>query len=220
LLNEVKIDNFVLFAAHSDIAIDERFLSLLNHPRLIAMYSMGVQINHPKLKFIPVGIRYVSLEDLNTFVRQLNTSVVKWNNYYVRFSVGHEDRVKCLKYCKKPLSPKVSMKQYFENMAGSYFMLIPDSNSIPPGRRMDHHQIWESIYLKTIPIMIRSIITEHWQKMFPIVLLNDWSEFNPSIYNKTLYEETMSKYDLQQVENNLKFDYFLRHHCQENNNNE
>ena len=36
--------------------------------------------------------------------------------------------------------------------------------------------MWECLYLKVIPICHRNILTEHFSKLFPIVLVDDWKD--------------------------------------------
>ena len=39
-------------------------------------------------------------------------------------------------------------------------------------------RMWECFYLKVIPICERSILTEYYSKIFPIVLIDDWDDLN------------------------------------------
>ena len=47
----------------------------------------------------------------------------------------------------------------------------------PEGNGADTHRLWEALYLKTVPIVIKSEFTYILQKNnVPLVILNDWDE--------------------------------------------
>ena len=43
---------------------------------------------------------------------------------------------------------------------------------------VDCHRTWEALYLKTIPIVDRSLVTEYFSQFFPMVLVDNWNTFN------------------------------------------
>ena len=45
----------------------------------------------------------------------------------------------------------------------------------PPGNGLDTHRMWEALYSKAIPVVLRSRVTEAFAEL-PIVLVNDYSE--------------------------------------------
>ena len=219
ILDQLKIDKFTLYTGHSDIAIDDTFITMLDNPRLINTYGMCNQIEHPKLGYVPIGPRYGNTIELNALIKIINNTELKNNLYYVRFSVetNPTHRNKCLQYMGKPLSPKTSSyEEYLSNIKKSYFMPIPRGNNskLLSGNTevgTDHHQIWECLYLKTIPVVIESLTSKYYQQFFPFITLNDWSEFDPNMLTPELHKQLWEQYP--NVENDLKFDYFFEHYC-------
>ena len=53
----VDIDhNFNIFTHNSDIPINDEFLKYLNDPRVINWYGQNIDIEHEKLKSVPIGL--------------------------------------------------------------------------------------------------------------------------------------------------------------------
>jgi hypothetical protein len=66
----------------------------------------------------------------------------------------------------------------------------------PEGNGVDTHRLWEALYLKTIPIVIKSEFTEILEyNKIPLVILNNWNEFdeNKLVYNVSLFENEIFK---------------------------
>ena len=61
----------------------------------------------------------------------------------------------------------------------------------PEGNGVDSHRLWEAIYLKTIPIVIKSEFTQILEKNgIPIIVIDTWDDFDETklIYNTALFE--------------------------------
>jgi len=219
ILDQLKIDKYILYTGHSDIIIDDRFMSVLDNPRLIKMYSHSMQIEHPKLSYIPVGPRFQNSNGLEAMDKLIHNPQPKVDSYYVRFSIGTNpsDRNKCLHYCDKPLSPRTSSyAEYLSEVQKHRFMLVPKGNNdrLLPDKieaYVDNHQFWECLYLKTIPVVVESVLIKQAQQFFPFVVLKDWSEFDPDMFTPELYDKLWAQYP--NIENDLKFDYFFEHYC-------
>jgi hypothetical protein len=77
---------------------------------------------------------------------------------------------------------KLPFNQYLEEVAKSYFVISPNGNGV------DCHKTWESLYLKSIPIVTKSINVDFY-KNYPIIIINDWSELNLSILTVDTYNK-------------------------------
>ena len=68
--------------------------------------------------------------------------------------------------------PNMDYESYLKTLSTYKYSVSPKGNGI------DCHRMWECFYLKVIPICERSILTEYYSKIFPIVLIDDWDDLN------------------------------------------
>lgn len=61
-------------------------------------------------------------------------------------------------------------ERYFFHLSKSYFSVCP------PGNGIDSYRIWESLYLGTTPIVLRSHFTERLAQFFPIYIVESYSD--------------------------------------------
>jgi hypothetical protein len=209
ILQHLKLDTFTLFTGHSDETINNNYIELLNSPRLIHWYANNIDISHNKLTPIPIGINGVVIDNINILDKLRLKPINKNNLYYVNIGIGahagSKERIKCLQYAQKKNRFGLSKDKYFKELSKSCFVLSPRGNGI------DCHRHWESLYLQTIPVVTDSLLVRHWAKFFPLVILNDWSEFDPKILTPELYYQLWKQYP--NIENDLNFDYFFEHYC-------
>ena len=65
----------------------------------------------------------------------------------------------------------------------------------PEGNGTDTHRFWECLYLKTIPICLKSPVTVYYSKMYPVFLLDDWSDFSSTDLTYFYNTADWSRYD-------------------------
>ena len=80
-------------------------------------------------------------------------------------------------------------QEYYRSLAKSYFTVSPN------GFGVDCHRHWEALYFNCIPIVTRNTMTEFYSKLFPMVLINDWSCFNIEDYTIQLYKELTNNFN-------------------------
>lgn len=86
----------------------------------------------------------------------------------------------------------LSWQEYYWDLATHKFTISP------PGNGVDCHRIWESLYLRTIPIVFDSIHVREFKEL-PILIIKNWDDIN---YNFLLdkYEEFKEKkFDLSKI---------------------
>lgn len=209
--NNFKIDEpFYLVTHNSDINIDFKFASILDHPNLICWYGQNINMKHPKLKSIPIGLANPKWEHGNQEVFKLiqDQNFKKTNLVYCNYALNTNFTERSL--CKEltevePCSPK-PYKEYLEDMAKSYFCISPNGNGI------DCHKHWEALYLKTIPIVSNSINIQNFVNMgIPFLVLDDWKDYKSwfssnkeSIQN--VYKDTWGNFDVS----TLNIEKFLK----------
>ena len=179
-------NKFYAYCHNSDLNAPSS-LNLLNHPLLIHCFSQNVNFIHPKLSSIPIGIANSHWPHGNTKelkeVQSLNMK--KDNLVYCNFSTktNAKERVECLKYAERfNQCEKKPFKDYLQDIARSLFCISPEGNGI------DCHRHWESLYLKTIPIVTKSI-NINFYKDYPFITLDSWSQFSSLNLTESLYKK-------------------------------
>ena len=200
---------YKLITHNSDIIIDQSHAHILNDPRLISWHAVNVNYIHTKLKSFPLGIANYGYAhgtpDLMTkVIKEENRKV---NDVYVNFNLmsNTAERLRCLKLTgttiNQPLegtgwqgfaggyTQPATFETYLRSMASHKFCLSPFGNG------PDCHRIWEALYLKTIPIVIRHTAFEHY-KWLPMIILNDWDQYRSFKFNDELYQHVWGQFDI------------------------
>ena len=192
--NEIK-KPYILVTHNGDIPVDDSYLSYLDNVNLIAWYGQNINTLHPKLKSIPIGIANEKWAHGNesVFFEVLQKNIKKEKLIYTNFDVNTNpsERNYCLSELSKKnikIEDKLPFKEYLEEVAKSYFVISPNGNGI------DCHKTWEALYLKTIPIVTKSINIEFYKNL-PIIIIKDWSQFEPSNFNTDLYYKILENFD-------------------------
>ena len=64
----------------------------------------------------------------------------------------------------------------------------------PNGNGIDCHRNWESLYLKTIPIVTESV-NINFYKSYPLLILKNWSDFPNLNLTESLYKKLWENFD-------------------------
>jgi hypothetical protein len=97
---------------------------------------------------------------------------------------------------------------YLLNVYNHSFMICPEGNGI------DVHQIWESLYIGTIPIQ-KKILNNINLRDLPICFLDQWEQLKDETFLRNEYKRIISKqYDLSK----LRFDYWKQQIISTSNN--
>lgn len=211
-------ESFVIFSHNSDYSIDSSYESLLNDPRVIVWFAQNVDFNHPKLKPIPIGVANAGYShgDIEVLNRVQSELVTKSALFYANYSINNNraERAYCLKQTGVPLPKDINggwkgfaggykvpntFEGYLKDISRAYFCVSPKGNGI------DCHRTWEALYVRTIPIVTKSQVVSHY-KNFPIVILDDWSEFKKTNFTPELYYKIWDNFDITQlhIDNYLK----------------
>lgn len=179
---------FVLVTHNSDYPVGERSRRLLRGWRVRAWLAANVTLRHRKLVPLPLGIANPSWEhgDTSALRAAQTTSSRKSSLVDVSFSLetNSDERRRCLDESGLTLAPRVPYTEYLTRLAASYFCLSPR------GYGIDTHRTWEALYLRTVPIVIRSALTDEYRDL-PWLVVDDWSqlrslELTPELYARTI----------------------------------
>jgi hypothetical protein len=184
---------FVLVASNSDRAIGRRFARYLSRPELVAWFAVNVAFEHPKLLAVPLGLGdpceqygHAGGDVLEAQGKRLP----KRRLFDVSFNVktNPEERLRCLAETGLTLDAPLSKPEYLERLASSYFCVAPSGNGI------DTHRVWEALYLRTVPVVTRSVLTDQHPDL-PLVVVGDWSEFRSIDFSPELYASTLGDWE-------------------------
>ena len=191
---------WILFTGNSDINITERFKDILEIPNLRKWFAQNVMYKHYKLNSIPIGIANPKWKhgQASTFLEVMSKDIKKDNLVCATYDVHTNivERMKCkeqtgIEIVKNGIQGKTTKEEhqeYLELLARNYFSLCPNGNGI------DTHRIWESLYMKTIPIVTDSINIRFYEHL-PIIILKDWNEYKDLKLSEELYKEKWSIFE-------------------------
>ncbi|MBV8480104.1 MAG: hypothetical protein JOY72_07340 [Actinobacteria bacterium] len=181
-------EDYILFSHNSDRAIDASLQRFLWRRRLRAWFATDVEIVHPKLFAIPQGIanprwahgdgeaiaRVQSLELERTILFDASYDVATWP----------PAREYCREQTGVPPGPRREFEEFLRDLASSYFCIAPR------GKGIDTHRVWEALYLRTVPIVTRSVLSDQHPDL-PMIVLDDWSDFRSIEFTPELYARTV-----------------------------
>jgi hypothetical protein len=181
-------DGYVLITHNSDHEVGESRLGWIAAAgsKLRAWFAQNVTAAHPKLVPLPIGIANSMWEhgNLRTLHREMTMGgpEAKTDLVYLGFNTKtHPERQRVWEKLRAGLRdlpteppPATDFRAYAAELARHRFCVCPRGNGI------DTHRFWEALYLKTIPIVERSLHTEHWQACgLPVVVVDDWQDVTP-----------------------------------------
>jgi hypothetical protein len=181
---------FVLVSHNGDEAIGPRHSRSLRRRGLRAWLAANVELRHPKLIPIPLGIANPGWEHGDPTVLREGQGAAKRELFDVSFSLdtNPEERRYCLEQTGLELAPRLPHREYVQRLAAAHFCVSPSGNGI------DTHRTWEALYLHTVPVVLRGALADEWSDL-PLVVLDDWAEFRTIDFSPELYDRLMQDWD-------------------------
>jgi hypothetical protein len=186
-------NNFVLITHNSDENIVNNHVTnkILNCDKLIKWYSQNVAFYNEKLFPLPIGFanskwEHGNLDFFNNY-NCVNLYKTKTQNVYFNFTIStnKNKRIECFDKLKDKLYwlNVISPKKNIIRLSKYKFCICPEGNGY------DTHRLWESLYLQTIPIVIKNDFIDTLQRHLnlPMIILNDWNDFDESSLNYDNY---------------------------------
>lgn len=180
---------FNLVIHNSDYAFKNKHLVLFNIKNLNKIFTQNIDVT-PNNNLIPLPIgmansqwRHGCLRSMEKVLEYL-PNIQKTEFFYFNFNIKTNSK-KRLDCYNKIMKSKYKIKNignmrypdYLKNLAKYKFAICPEGNGL------DTHRFWECLYLKVVPICLKNEITIYFSNIFPIKLVNDWSEIdNFNIY--------------------------------------
>ena len=214
----IKLDfDYTLISHNSDLPIDgnlligdQSVLHFIDNPQIKKWYTQNVCCDHPKVHSIPIGIGNPKWKHGNE--KEMDEAVDnkywidKNNLVYCNFNIttNTAERTKCLERTgmKMPNGNggyyNLDFPPYLKELGESFFTLSPDGNGV------DCHKHWESLYLRTIPIVTKSRNMEFYKDL-PFLMIDDWDDYQKLNLSKELYEEIWGEFNPE----SLRFDNYI-----------
>lgn len=190
--------SFILITHDSDNPVDNRYLSILENRYLIKWFGMNCHIIHNKLQPVPIGVANECWPHgdkqslLSVANEKINKTGLIYSNFSINTNLNQRNDVNNILKDLKSLDVEENKKSYLDYLitAKKYKFIIS-----PPGNSVDCHRIWESIYIGTIPIVLKSIPMLYF-KDCPILFINRWEDLHNLDLND-IYHNIMQKSDMK-----------------------
>ena len=214
-------DEITVITHNSDINIFGDEIKKFEEKR-IQWYAQNLNINQTTSKFIhflPLGFEnrnWFKNGKLNTLLNR-EIPVNKINKIFIGFNTNtNPDRVNSLSALQNNqnifIFRRSSHKEYMSQLSKHKLSLCP------PGNGIDTHRIWESLLVKTLPIVKKSNFTDNLESMsVPLVALKDWEEIaniSSDDINK-LYQQHIDKLENVEI---LKLKFWVDKFKEQNKN--
>jgi hypothetical protein len=183
-------NHHVLMTHNSDHEVNESHLPWIATAgdRLRAWFAQNVTVEHEKLVPLPIGIANSMWDhgNLRTLHRQMkrHATAPKPELLYAHFNpTTHASRERAWRALRSAFPELAeapgehqSFRRYLAELSRHRFCACPRGNGI------DTHRVWECHYMGVVPIVERSIHTEHWQRCgLPLVIVDDWAEVSAEL---------------------------------------
>jgi hypothetical protein len=90
-------------------------------------------------------------------------------------------------------------KRFLENVRNHSFVICPRGHGI------DTHRLWETLYMGSIPIVIRDIAHSDWTDL-PILFIDSWEEVTEEMLQRELERIQNTTWNMEK----LRIDYWIR----------
>lgn len=202
----------LIISGHSDFPITEQVVRRYPFARWF-----GVNKQTPLCRGLPLGITNETNEsDLHLVYGNVDMMVdvasqprdVK-NLVYMNFSIGtypaQRQKVwdmfkdKAWVTCEDPANSMEGRKQFLTQARNHHYVLCPRGNGV------DTHRLWETLYMGSIPIVLRDIAHSDWTDL-PVLFVNAWEEVTEEFLNSQLQRFATTQWNT----NKLHVGYWIK----------
>jgi len=210
----VLCSGLIWITGHSDYPITEDIFKKYQK-NCIVWYTINKHYKDDKLFALPLGITNDTTEsnlhpiysNTDIMMEVMNQPRVIQNLVYMNFSTWTYPMER--QYCYNLFSTKewVSKGENKNTLEGRHVFLKDLRNHkfvlCPRGNGTDTHRLWETLYMGSIPIVIKTVALDEFTDL-PILFIENWEILNEEFLHKK-YEEISSKtWNMEK----LKFGYW------------
>ena len=184
-------------------------LKYLDIPNCKKIYTQNVNVINDDVIQLPIGIAnsFWKWGNLDIFDEVLGADIdTKSDFIYANFTqaggVGDVNRLECYENVEKqniPFVENMEYKDYLNTLKTYKYCISPQGNGI------DCYRMWESLYLKVIPICIRSTLVEYFSKLFPIYIIDNWNDLDVKVLEKEYSNFNWDNYKLLNFNDYIKY---------------
>jgi len=206
------VNDFVLISHNSDNCITENASiegnadANLMPSNLILWYGQNVCVKNDRIRSIPIGIEnnkwlLRARKKEKMIVKLLQPKKAKGLVYMNHsISTNPDERQKLYQlFGNERWVTTVHGRngyrfdEYVDNIYKHKFVICPEGNGI------DTHRVWETLYLKTIPIVKRSINNQFYTDL-PICFVDNWNEVTEEFLYTQYAEITWSDWNMDKLD--------------------
>ena len=211
-LKTIKTDKkFILITHNSDHDLNEHVYKLKPN-NVIKWFAQNVNYINDKNDFesIPIGLENPSwfnhVHKIDNLLNILKTEKNIKNLLYVNHTIRSfpEERTEPYQlftnksWCTIEFNENGNnFSNYIDNVYNHKFVLCPRGNGI------DTHRFWETLHLKSIPVVIKNSNNVYYSDL-PVVYVNNWSEITEEFLNNEYEKIINSTYNYEK----LYFEYW------------
>jgi hypothetical protein len=206
-LNASPKTEFILITHNSDDKIDDSYIFPDN---LIHWFAQNVDIFDSRIESIPIGLEnekwFKNLHKKEKMMFRLETKKRTCNLVYLNCSVdtNRKEREPLYKMFKNKEWATIEkgtngllFNDYIYNLYNHKFVFCPEGNGI------DTVRLWETLYMKSIPI-VKNCINTSFYKDLPICFVDSWEEVTESFLNSEYERIQKGDWNMKKLE----FDYW------------
>jgi hypothetical protein len=202
-------NKYILISHNTDTNI-EKFYEDFVDDKIIHWFAQNLLFTNKKVTPLPIGLTnyyYGNINDrgkiayLQNSLKLLSNNGFKKNRIAFGFSLSsNKERVALNDMLRKNrLTDEIKSNnqlEYFKKVSDYKFIISPEGNGV------DCYRTWESLYLKIVPIVKKSIMTEYFFNMgLPLLLVSEWKEVE--LFSEDFlidkYEELKEKFDYKSI---------------------
>lgn len=171
---------FVLVLGNSDANHDSETLKIVNHPMVGGVFAQNLMQRVRGAQVLPIGLENAWRANngnplafiTGRFFPRTRSPRIMWTftietNVTVRTKTANS----LLRTKSADFLGKLSPREHRQALARYAFV------ACPPGNGLDTHRVWEAMYLGCIPIILRSHLTEEYERLgLPVWVLGDFEE--------------------------------------------
>jgi len=172
---------FSIVSHNGDCSVDETISGILPK-NLKQLFSQNVLVDDERIIPLPIGLENKRLH-YNGIIRDFDAlrrkTVEKKPRILSAFTVGNnaKAREEALQHLSAtPLNDTIGRinSRAYRKLAATYMFIAS-----PPGNGADCHRTWEAMYLGSVPIVLRSRLTEYFHEIgLPMHLVSSYEEIS------------------------------------------
>ena len=169
-------NKFILITHNSDQKFSKQHLNTIK-PYISHMYAINCDFQDLLVTAIPLGFVDSKHKPHNKFEEISNKQLEKTIKCYMNFAINTNTvkRQECWNTFEAQdwviNELNISPEDFYTQVARSKYILSPEGTGI------DCHRIYESIYLRSIPILKTSELDYFYEKL-PVLIVKNWNEVN------------------------------------------